>query len=169
MDVINAYFSDIIFTHVENKDNTAIYAVRILDSTHSSKGHKYVVLTVPYALGLPPSGDIYSLGTWLSVQTRYIPNYYRLKPQRFSLRNGLPNPRMRQVSRTPSGVIYRSDGFPIEIFLVNDPNKKDCTGKHCSVSQYYPNMNLTACISTYNCVISPISSLAPISDDYEIL
>ena len=169
MEIVNNYFSGIIFTQVENQGDVLIYAVRVLDNTHSNKGHKYIIATVPFSQNLPLQGDIYSLGAWKSVQTRYIPNYHNLKPQKFFLRDGLPNPRMKQISRDMKGAHYRIEGFPLEIFLLNDLNKKDCTGKQCSISQYYPTMNLTACISTYHCVISPIISTQPVSDDYELL
>ena len=155
MDIVNAYFGNLVFLKVENKENFTVYAAAISSSFGDGK-KQYAIAFVPTHMAILDRAYLRDLH-WQNFQTRIVTNGYKLPPQRWDIPKNLPTPMFQAISRTNIQTKYLpEDGSDLELILLHDPKKK-------SQFQYHNTMNLVAALATFRCSIT-CSSPEPRSD-----
>ena len=147
MELVNSYFSELLFTLVDRKGGYGIYAAGI--DTRTGDGQRYVFLYVLDSSLLPSRTTIEDLN-WASVSTRQLKGSYPMKQQMWNP-NTDSDIALRAVSRNDSYTTYMTQGFPYEVRLLNNPRRK-------TKYQYSNNMMLSSAIDTFSCILQPIKT-----------
>jgi hypothetical protein len=145
MEIINAYFGDLLFIKVEKKENFTIYAAAITSSYGDGK-KQYALAFVLSHLAILDKGYLRDLH-WQNLQTRTLTNGYKLPSQRWIIARHLPTPMFDIIERNEAKSKYKCESEPLEMILLHDPKKK-------TPYQYHNRMNLMAALVTFKCVIS---------------
>jgi hypothetical protein len=155
MDLINAYFQDLIFSFVETKQGYAIYAVKISGRFGAGIG-RYIILFVPSTLSGPKKARIHEL-PWWNLQTRELRYSYRIPEQRWTIRTDLIDPIFTVRDRNKSQTIYGTSeiDFPFDIILLHQTKKN-------TKYQYRTRMSLTAIFETYSSLFNYVGSRSPV-------
>ena len=162
MDIINHFFSKLVFTKVEEKTTEQgtrffVYGAGVKGSL--GNGRRYVLLFVPYHLAIQRQAKIHEL-PWQNLQTRTLgEDAYRLKIQQWTLPRDAPDILLQVIRRNshhseyvgyvpnPHGPQYPPLDFPFEILLLHNRKKK-------TKYQYNDRLMLSTAIDTFNAVFN---------------
>lgn len=147
MDVLNAYFGDIVFFKAEQKENFTIYAAALASSFGDGR-KQYALAFVPTHMAILKQGHLKDLH-WQNIQTRTLTNGWKMKAQRWDIPKGLPLPMFTIVDRNANRSSYVCKELSLEMVLLHDPKKT-------SKFQYHNAMNLLAALVSFRCVINVI-------------
>ena len=150
MDVINAYFGDIVFTKVEQKEGFMVYVASISSSYGDGK-KQYALAMVQPQYAVKERAYLRDL-QWQNLQTRLLQNGYRIPAQKWNIPRNLEMMMFEIVDRNAIRTKYILPNHPIEMILLHDPKKK-------TQYQYHNRMNIVAALSSFRCVISVIENI----------
>jgi len=150
MDLLNKYFSQLIFTRVDEKETAdgtrfAVYGAGVGGSFGDGNA-RYILLFVPAHLAVKTRARIYEL-PWENLQTRNLHYSYRLRKQTWSPSRDLPDITLQISQRTKTHSIYLSSNFPFEVLLLHDLRKK-------TQYQYHNRITMTAALETFSSVFN---------------
>lgn len=142
MELLSAYFSNLIFASVDVQNSFRVYAACVGKLGNSKN---YILLHVPNSEYLPNRANIRDLN-YVCLSTRKLVNSYRLPMQILNFPENLPNPELIVSDRNPNFSVYVSNSFPFPILLLHDSKKK-------TKYQYHNRLALTSCLNTFMTVI----------------
>ncbi len=155
MNLLNRYFSNLIFTRIEDKQGYSIYGACV--ASMMGGGFKnYVLVFVPVHLAIKSRARISEL-PWKNLQTRKIQYGYRLKMQKWKgPPDGVPDILLRVSKRNKRYSEYISDdpNFPFEILLLHESKKK-------TRYQYNNKIMLSTALESFNSVFNYIGKQSP--------
>jgi hypothetical protein len=153
MDLLNSYFSDLVFSRIEEKEGFVIYGAGISSGLGGGK-KRYILLFVPTYLATKNKSRIYNL-KWQNLQAREITHSYNIPMQRWSINRDAKDIILEVEKRDKDSSSYKAVidnkniDFPFDILLLHDSKKK-------TVFQYRNRLTLTAAIELFNCVFNYI-------------
>jgi hypothetical protein len=122
VDIINGYFSDLLFQKVEIKDSYSLYVAKILSGYKSPKGN-YIVLFVPNHVATMENARMDEL-MWTSIMIRCIDKGWPLHDQKLTYPEST-SLTFNEIERKNTHVKYACETFPeVELLLQNDPKKR---------------------------------------------
>ena len=128
MEILNAYFGDLLFVKVEKKENFTVYAAAISSSYGDGK-KQYALAFIPSHMAILDKGYLRDLH-WQNLQTRTLTNGYKLPIQKWNIPRGIPTPMFDVIERNEAKSKYKCESEPLEMILLHDPKKED----HLSIS-----------------------------------
>jgi len=154
MEVVNRYFSDLVFTWLEKKEiptesgrnQYIVYGAGL--SSQMGGNQRYVLAFVPIHLAIKRQSRIEDL-PWKCIQTRILAYSYKLKTQRWSPPSRIENPIFEIQKRTDGYSEYRSTDENVELELVLLHNSKRKTKV-----QYNNKITLLGAIEIFRTVIT---------------
>ncbi len=157
MDLINNYFSKLVFTRVEEKQGYVIYGAHA-GGSFGGGYRRYILLFVPSHLAFKKKAKIFELA-WKNLQTRFLRDSYNIPKQTWYPPSSLQNPSLRCTKRHKEYSNYESTNFPFEIILLHNKKNK-------SIYQYNNNITLAGAFETYNSVFNYVGNTNPLSYTY---
>lgn len=146
MELINYYFSKLVFTQVDEKDGFVIYGACVASGLGGGR-KRYVLLFVPSNYRGARQiriGDV----RWSCLQTRELEGSYRLKSQPWSIPQEGPEYLFQIDHRSDTESIYRCYNLPLlRVSLLHEPRKR-------TKYQYHNKLLLGAMICLFKCVIT---------------
>ena len=156
MEILNSYFSDLIFQYVESKQAYAVYVATIKSRIGGDK-QQCIIAFVPEHLGIQNKAHLYNL-PWKNLQTRLCPvGTYKVQPQSWkppSLQN-IPEIMLNVTDRKEGYATYKANNFPFEVLMINVAKKK-------SIYQYPNTMNIYYAIDQFQTIFNYIGETNPI-------
>lgn len=152
MDTLNAYFGDLTFYKVSLKEDFTLYAAYV-SSPFGDNRKQYILAFVPSHIAILDTAPLRDLH-WRSLQTRVLPNGYKIPRQAWKVPRGLASPMFALVDRNEARTKYTIEGDPsVEMILLHDPKKK-------SVYQFGNKINVIAALTSFRCVINLVDTSA---------
>lgn len=149
MDLINSYFSDLVFTWLEKREGMQPFIIygAGLDSQMGGK-QRYILAFVPVHLAIKNKARLSEL-PWKCIQTRVLAYSYRLKNQRWVPPKNRENPTFEIVNRDDSYSEYvpLDQELNLELTLLHDPKRK-------TRLQYNNKITLLGALETFRSVIT---------------
>jgi hypothetical protein len=152
MDLLNSYFSNLVFSRIEEKEGFVMYGACIATGLGGGK-RRYILLFVPNYLAVKNKSRIGNL-KWQNLQSREITHSYDLPMQQWSIKRDAKDILLEVEKREKDSSSYKVStdnqidiDFPFEILLLHDPKKK-------TKFQYRNRLTLTGAIELFNCVFN---------------
>jgi len=155
MEIINDYFSTLIFSKVDIKNDFCVYAAGIYTGL-AGEAKRYIFIFVHESKAFKQKGKIYEF-EWVSIQTRELTGSYRLNKQYWKIDRDLPDLKLSVVNRGQDKSIYSFNDpslYFLKCELIHNQKKK-------TIYQYHNKITLSGAIETFNMVISLIPSKMP--------
>jgi len=144
-EIINQFFSTLVFNKVNYNNGHYIYAAKIHESIFIN-GSKYIILFVPSPFGETNEFKDTSLIKnlpWINLQTRVLKNSYKLKDQTWNYPRKLRDPLLTMENRSLEKSVYNSSELNCEFIIDHNLNKK-------TSFQYNKNILFSGFINTFN-------------------
>lgn len=158
MEIVNSYFSTVVFTKVESPDEKHVMYAAVTSGFLMGDMRQVILLYVPTHLAIKTKAYIYEL-PWVNLQTRHVKNpKWGLARQQWVL------PRDRRHPDINLDLGHReqkwssfsaTDGSPLAVLMMHDPKKK-------SVYQWPSKLRLSAALASFWCVINYTGSVNPL-------
>lgn len=150
MDIVNSYFSSLVFSKNSEAEGYTIYAAHVNNALADGK-HTVVYLFVPTHLAIHQRARIHEL-PWKNLQTRSVDSVKKLLPQRWIYESkGMPNIEFFLQQRTEKYSQYFSTPIPgqgkFELLLLHDPKKK-------TKLQWQAHVYLNFALNTWMCILN---------------
>lgn len=146
MEIINTYFSTLVFSRIEEKQGYVIYGACI-GSMLGGGSQRYVLAFVPSHLAIKTQARLKEL-SWENLQTRTLRNSYRMQKQSYRMQRGLPDVLLQVVKRDDKYSTYSGpEHFPFEVLMIHDPRKK-------TKYQYNNKLMLSSAIESFNAIFN---------------
>jgi len=147
MDILNNYFSSLVFKYIEEKSGFAVYVAAIHTMLGGDKT-QYIIAFVPSHLKTKNSGKLHTL-QWVNLQARLLSgNAYKVITQSWKAPTlSVTNLDLHIVERKKEHSVYRADNFPFEVLMIHSQTKK-------TTFQYPNNMNLHWAIDQFQTIFN---------------
>lgn len=159
-DVLNSYYSGIVFKKVDFIEGRALYAAKLESMTIDGSG-KFLFAFVPFCYSSEDKSFLKNL-VWENFQTRAIKgSKYRLQSQAHKRAKIEYDPVFIVSERTNYSSKYTSEVCVVpvngeasncfDLEIINNPDKK-------TKFQYHNKLSLTTALETFNCCITRVQS-----------